>query len=93
VIGALEDDEDYKAFESAIIALEQNYSRDLLPAVWGSGISSHHSNPEPPMSALGQKRTSERVRLMSALPPKADMAQHGRDVRFVPEAEVGNLKG
>jgi hypothetical protein len=21
---------------------------------------------------------------MSALPPKADMAQHGRDVRFVP---------
>jgi len=24
------------------------------------------------------------VRLMSALPPKADMVQHGRDVCFVP---------
>ena len=26
---------------------------------------------------------------MSALPPKADMDPHGRDVRFVPKAEVG----
>ena len=25
---------------------------------------------------------------MSALPPKADMDQHGRDVRFVPEADI-----
>jgi len=24
---------------------------------------------------------------MSALPPKADMDQHGRDVRFVPQAD------
>jgi hypothetical protein len=31
------------------------------------------------MSALGQKRTSPYVRVMSALPPKADMAQRGRD--------------
>jgi hypothetical protein len=31
------------------------------------------SNPEPFMSALGQKRTSARVRVMSALPPKADI--------------------
>jgi len=30
---------------------------------------------------------------MSALPPKADIAKHYWDVRFVPEAEVGNLKG
>jgi len=27
------------------------------------------------MSALGQKRTLEQVRVMSALPPKADMDQ------------------
>src|SRR5215472_14608161 len=40
------------------------------------------------MSALGQKRTSEKARLMSALPPKADMDQHGRDVRFVPKADI-----
>src|SRR5262249_55640458 len=26
---------------------------------------------------------------MSALPPKADMVQRGRDVRFVPKADIG----
>src|SRR5262249_2816039 len=36
------------------------------------------------MSALGQKRTFRHIRLMSALPLKADVAQHRRDVRFVP---------
>jgi hypothetical protein len=41
-----------------------------------------------PMSALGQKRTSQQVRAMSALPPKADMVQHDRDVRFVPKADI-----
>jgi hypothetical protein len=35
----------------------RNYSRDLRPAEWGSGVSLHGSNPEPLMSALGQKRT------------------------------------
>ena len=40
------------------------------------------------MSALGQKRTSRRARAMSALPPKADIDQHGRDVRFVPKADI-----
>jgi hypothetical protein len=35
-----------------------------------------------------QKQTLRGVRPMSALPPKADMDQQGRDVRFVPEAEV-----
>ena len=25
---------------------------------------------------------------MSALPPKADMDEHGRDVRFVPKADI-----
>jgi hypothetical protein len=29
----------------------------------------------------------KRLRLMSALPPKADMDQRGRDVRFVPIAD------
>ena len=38
------------------------------------------------MSALGQKRTSAPVRVMSALPPKAEMDPHG-DVRFVPKAD------
>jgi len=33
------------------------------------------SNPEPLMSALGQKQTLRRIRAMSALPPKADIAE------------------
>jgi len=40
------------------------------------------------MSALGQKQTFKRLRLMSALPPKADMDQCGCDVRFVPKADI-----
>jgi hypothetical protein len=28
---------------------------------------------------------------MSALPPKADMVRHDRDVRFVPKADIGSL--
>ena len=34
------------------------------------------------MSALGQKRTLECVRAMSALPPKADIEARSRNVRF-----------
>ena len=43
---------------------------------------------EPSMSALGQKRTSEHVRIMSALPPKADIAKRDRHVCFVPKADI-----
>src|SRR6516164_1223866 len=35
-----------------------DYSRDLRPAKWGSGLSLHSSNLEPRMSALGQKQTA-----------------------------------
>jgi len=51
----------------------RDYSRDLPPAEWGSRISLHGSNPKTVMSALGQKQTFKRLRLMSALPPKADI--------------------
>jgi hypothetical protein len=34
-----------------------DYIRDSRLVKWGSGISLHGGNPEPPMSALGQKRT------------------------------------
>jgi hypothetical protein len=37
---------------------------------------------------LGQKRTFECVCAMSALPPKADIRQGKRDVRFVPQADI-----
>ena len=40
------------------------------------------------MSALGQKRTWQRILLTSALPPKADIGTQPCDVRFVPKAEV-----
>ena len=43
------------------------------------------------MSALGQKQTLAHVRVMSALPPKADLDQYGRDVRFVPKADFVEL--
>ena len=48
-----------------------------------------HNKMECPMSALGQKRTLNRLHLMSALPPKADIAGAMRNVRFVPEADIG----
>ena len=39
------------------------------------------------MSALGQKRTLNHRRPMSALPPKADIGAQSWNVRFVPKAE------
>jgi hypothetical protein len=43
------------------------------------------------MSALGQKRTWACPSLMSALPPKADIAERNWDVCFVPKAEVATV--
>src|SRR5262249_43620582 len=40
----------------------------------------------PPMSALGQKQTFQHS--MSALPPKADIVECNRHVRFVPKADI-----
>jgi hypothetical protein len=47
----------------------------------------HGSNLEPPMSALGQKRTLMHLDPMSALPPKADIGTQSWNVRFVPKAD------
>jgi hypothetical protein len=53
---------------SADFRLQQyNYSRDLRPAKWGSGVSVQGSNSESLMSASGHKRTLERLYTMSAL--------------------------
>jgi hypothetical protein len=40
------------------------------------------------MSALGQKRTSQCILVMSALPPKAAIGTQPRNVRFVPKADM-----
>ena len=42
------------------------------------------------MSALGQKQTLSGISAMSALHPKTDIAEHDRDVRFVPKADIGS---
>src|SRR5262249_1878672 len=57
---------------------QADYSRDLHPAKWVSGNALHGNNPKPLMSALGQKQTFRNVRPMSALPPKADIAECDR---------------
>jgi hypothetical protein len=44
------------------------------------------------MSALGQKQTLARVRVMSALPPKADIAEGDQNVRFVPNCGPARMK-
>src|SRR5262249_18918516 len=56
---------------------------------WGMGAGEQSTRRV--MSALGQKRTSHQVRVMSALPPKADIVQHHCDVRFVPKADIRRL--
>jgi hypothetical protein len=58
---------------------------------WGSMVILRGNNPEPPMSALGQKQTSRLVEGMSALPPKADIRRHDQHVRFVPKANIASL--
>jgi hypothetical protein len=63
--------------------LQQEFATDEM----GFQVKLHGSNPERLMSALGQKRTSDCVRAMSALPPKADIETQSRDVRFVPFAD------
>ena len=59
--------------------LQQGFAADEM----GFRVKLHGSNFEPLMSALGQKRTFGIVQLMSALPPKADIAKRYRHVRFV----------
>src|SRR5262249_6500915 len=51
------------------------------------GTNGHDRSGRAEMSALGQKRTSHQIRVMSALPPKADIRTQSRNVCFVPEAE------
>ena len=43
------------------------------------------------MYALGQKRTLQNVRPMSALPAKADITERRGHVRFVPKAGIHGL--
>ena len=67
--------------------LQQGFAIDEM----GFRAKLHSSNREARMSALGQKQTLWKVRLMSALPPKADIAENDWHVRFVPKADIASL--
>ena len=64
-----------------------NYIRDLGPAKWASAAILRGSKAQRHMSALGQKQTLGHVRVMSALPPKADITAAQTNVRFLPKAD------
>jgi hypothetical protein len=65
--------------------------RKLWPAEWRSTVILRSSNSEDCMSHLGQKQTLRRPITMSALPPKADIAERPVDVCFVPKADIDHL--
>jgi len=48
-----------------------------------------HSKIGAPMSVWGQKQTFRYGSVMSASPPKADIAGRDLDVRFVPMGDIG----
>src|SRR5438477_5758534 len=54
-----------------------DYSRDLRPAEWDSGIRLHSSNPEPLMSALGHSRPSHFVPVLNNIRYASD-SDHSR---------------
>jgi hypothetical protein len=41
---------------------------------------------------MGHEQTSRHVRVMSVIPPKADIRQRGLHVCFVPEADIGGAR-
>src|SRR5262245_61661453 len=57
-------------------------------AVIGALFLCHKATKSRVMSAMGQKRTLRHVRVMSALPPKADIETLSRNVCFVPKDGV-----
>jgi len=52
------------------------------------GVGARFGVFEPLTSALAHKRTLTRLFRMSALPPKADIADHDCHARFVPKADI-----
>ena len=69
------------AFSAPTIRYRDPITEEL--ATGGMGFDRHlrGNNPQDRMSALGQKQTSRHLQPMSALPPIADIADSGLDVR------------
>jgi hypothetical protein len=77
-----------REYGGEIALLYRNQPIALRCRKQGSGSLVQGSNPEHLMSASGQKQTLHRSNVMSALPPKADIAGRRLDVRFVPKADI-----
>jgi hypothetical protein len=69
----------------ALMQLQQGYAAGGM----GVRVKLHGSNFELTMSHMGQKQTLHAKISMSALLAKADIAERQLDVRFGPEAEMG----
>jgi hypothetical protein len=65
---------DYARMKVTMVRLQQGFA----PSKMGFQVKLQGNNFKPPMSALGHKRISEQVRIMSALPPEADIVQRDR---------------
>jgi hypothetical protein len=68
--------------------LAENHLRESLIRSSFDRYALHRSKTGEPMSALGHKRTSDLVCVMSALAPKADIDRDGGNVRSVPQAYI-----
>src|SRR5262249_37087025 len=67
--------------------LAENHLRESLIRFSSESYAPQCIRAGRSMSALGQKRTSQHVRSISALPPKADIGTQSWNVRFVPKAD------
>src|SRR5262245_51571120 len=76
---------------SSCVGLKSAYPARAKCCAWDylrlSRASAKPFSRTPSMSALGQKQAFGRINAMSAF-PKADIVQHGGDVRFVPKADI-----
>jgi hypothetical protein len=70
-----------KAEDQASVDGNKQLQQGFTTGEMGLEVSLHGSNPEPFMSALGQKRTFSRSIAMSPLPPKADINGRACHVR------------
>ena len=77
-----------EAQDYADVATTMQLQQGFVTGEMGFKGQFHGNNLEPLMSALGQKRTWRDQIAMSALPPIADIARGGLDVRFGPKADI-----
>jgi hypothetical protein len=71
------------------VTVRASWSTDAAAEGWHStGSIRRLKLPTQVDVRFGHKQTLEHVRVMSALPPKADIAERECHVRFVPKADI-----